>query len=418
MAKLIEPRTLAGFRDFLPTDMIIRKKVMGILINIFQKYGFDPLENPTLEYQDILLGKSGAEAEKLMYLFKDPGSRDVGMRYELTVSTARVLAQYPTLPKPFKRYQIQPVWRADKPQKGRYREITQCDIDTFGTSSPLADAEIIAIIYEGLKGLGFKEFTVRINSRQILFQVMANAGISEDKYLTAIQSIDKLDKKTQEEVEKELEGKDFSVKSIRDIFASLKNISPDENLNEIFAGVEKLGVPKDYFKFDPILSRGLDYYTGVVFETAVTEPKIGSVTGGGRYDKLIGKFTGQDIAATGTSFGIDRICDVITELTLWPDLPKTSSRVLVTVFNPGLLSVSLSTLSNLRNLGINSEIFLDTASKLDKQLKYADQKGIPFAIIIGPDEAARNLVTVKDLRTKTQTTTTPADALKLISEKN
>ena len=133
---------------------------------------------------------------------------------------------------------------------------------------------------------------------------------------------------------------------------------------------------------------------------------------------MIGKFTGQDIAATGTSFGIDRICDVITELTLWPDLPKTSSRVLVTVFNPGLLSVSLSTLSNLRNLGINSEIFLDTASKLDKQLKYADQKGIPFAIIIGPDEAARNLVTVKDLRTKTQTTTTPADALKLISEKN
>ena len=418
--KLIEPRTLAGFRDFLPTDMIVRKKVMGILTNIFQKYGFDPLENPTLEYQDILLGKSGAEAEKLMYLFKDPGSRDVGMRYELTVSTARVLAQYPTLPKPFKRYQIQPVWRADKPQKGRYREITQCDIDTFGTTSPLADAEIIAIIYEGLKGIGFKEFTIRINSRQILFQVMANAGISEDKYLTAIQSIDKLDKKTQEEVEKELEAKGFSLKSIKDIFASLKNISPNDNLKDIFAAVEKLGVTKDYFKFDPILSRGLDYYTGVVFETAVTEPKIGSVTGGGRYDKLIGKFTGQDIAATGTSFGIDRICDVITELNLWPNTPKTSAKVLVTIFSKNLVDKSLEITSLLRENGINAEIYLDQNSKLDKQLKYADQKGIPFAIIIGPDEAAKNLITIKDLNKKMQTTTKLEDAIATLQhdEKN
>ncbi len=413
--KLIEPRTLAGFRDFLPEQMIIRKRVVGILINIFEKYGFSPMENPTLEYQDILLGKSGAEAEKLMYLFKDPGGRDVGMRYELTVSAARVLAQYPQLPKPFKRYQIQPVWRADKPQKGRYREITQCDIDTFGTTSPLADAEIIAVIYEGLRDLKFKEFTIRINNRKILFKTMETAGISEEKYLTAIQSIDKLDKKSRDEVEKELINKDFSPKAIKNIFENLEKAAPDQNLKEIFSAAEKLGVPREFCKFEPFLSRGLDYYTGVVFETAVTEPKVGSVTGGGRYDQLVGKFIGQDIAATGTSFGIDRICDVITELNLWPNTAKTTSQVLVTIFNQDLLENSLEVTSTLRQKEINTEIYLDPTAKLDKQLKYADQKGIPFVVIIGPDEAAKNLVTIKNLMTKSQQTVTLDECIKSIT---
>ncbi len=414
--KLIEPRTLAGFRDFLPEQMIIRKRVVGILTNIFEKYGFSPLENPTLEYQDILLGKSGAEAEKLMYLFKDPGGRDVGMRYELTVSAARVLAQYPQLPKPFKRYQIQPVWRADKPQKGRYREITQCDIDTFGTTSPLADAEIIAVIYEGLKDLKFKEFTIRINNRKILFKTMETAGISEEKYLTAIQSIDKLDKKSREEVEKELINKDFSPKAIKNIFENLEKAAPDQNLKEIFSAAEKLGVPQEFCKFEPFLSRGLDYYTGVVFETAVTEPKVGSVTGGGRYDQLVGKFIGLDIPATGTSFGIDRICDVITELNLWPNIAKTTSKVLVTVFNNDLLENSLEITLQLRQKEINTEIYLDPAAKLDKQLKYADQKGIPFVVIIGPDEAKNNLVTLKNLVTKVQITATLEECIKSITQ--
>lgn len=418
MAKIIEPRTLPGFRDFLPEEMVVRQRVINILTSVFEKYGFSRMETPTLEYQDILLGKSGAEAEKLMYLFKDPGSRDVGMRYELTVSTARVLAQYPQLPKPFKRYQIQPVWRADKPQKGRYREITQCDIDTYGANSPLADAEIIAVIYEGLKNLGFKSFVIRINSRQILFQIMANAGVSQEKYLTAIQTLDKLDKKSREEVEKELESKGFSPKMIKDIFASLKSTRPNRNLEEIFATAEKLGVPKENYRFDPILSRGLDYYTGVIFETEMIEPKGGSVTGGGRYDQLVGKFIGQDTPATGTSFGIDRICDIIQELNLWPDIQKTVTKVLVTIFNPELLAESIGVTDLLRQNGINTEIYLDSPSKLDKQLKYADAKGIPFAVIIGPEEAEKGLVTVKDLRSKTQTTTRPEDALKLISEKD
>lgn len=414
--KIIEPRTLAGFRDFLPEEMMIRKKVLSVLSGIFEKYGFSPLENPTLEYQDILLGKSSPEAEKLMYLFKDPGGRDVGMRYELTVSTARVLAQYPQLPKPFKRYQIQPVWRADKPQKGRYREITQCDIDIFGTTSPLADAEIMTIIYESLKNLNFKEFTIRINSRQILFEIMEKAGVKPEKYLTAIQTLDKLDKKTQDEVEKELSNKDFSTQIIKKIFDSLKKAEPNQNLKEIFSAMEKLGVPKEYYKFEPFLSRGLDYYTGVVFETSVTQPKVGSVTGGGRYDELVGKFIGLDLPATGTSFGIDRICDVITELNLWPDIEKTTSKVLVTVFNQELLEKSIEITNFLRGKEINTEIYLDASAKLDKQLKYADQKGIPFVVIIGPDEAKNNLVTLKTLVTKVQITATLDECIKSITQ--
>lgn len=414
MTKLIEPRTLAGFRDFLPEDMAVRRKVIDILKTVFEKYGFAPMENPTLEYQDILLGKSGAEAEKLMYLFKDPGGRDVGMRYELTVSTARVLAQYPELPKPFKRYQIQPVWRADKPQKGRYREITQCDIDTFGTNSPIADAEIIAVINEGLQKLGFEEFVIKINSRQILFKVMESAGVSPQNYLTGIQSIDKLDKKTEDEVKQELLAKDFTKDAIEKIFSSLGSVKPDENLAQIFAFVDKLGIPKENFRFEPFLSRGLDYYTGVVFETAVVKPKIGSVTGGGRYDNLIGKFIGRDIAATGTSFGIDRICDVITELNLWPNLSKTPTKIMVTIFNPSLLDKSMELTTALRNENINTEIYPDQTVKLDKQLKYADQKGIPWVIIIGPDESAKGLLTLKNLKTKAQTTVSFFEALKLV----
>lgn len=409
MTKLIEPRTLPGFRDFLPETLRIRKKVIFIFTEIFEKYGFQPLETPTLEYQDILLGKSGAEAEKLMYLFKDNGGRDVGMRYELTVSTARVLAQYPNLPKPFKRYQIQPVWRAEKPQKGRYREFTQCDIDTFGTTSPLADAEIIALTQECLLGVGFKRFTIRINSRQILFKIMENAGVPKDKVFSAIQSIDKLDKKPAEEVKKELSEKELNSEIIEKIFSGIKTAQPNDNLSQIFSYLKKFDVPEQFYQFDPSLSRGLDYYTGSIFETAVTEPKIGSITGGGRYDELIAKFNNQPTPAVGTTMGLDRTVDVIQELNLWPDLPRSSTKVLITIFSPDLLDKSLEIDSLLYQNKINTEIYLDPQAKLDKQLKYADQKGIPYVVIIGPEEAEKGLVTIKNLSSKQQKTISEKD---------
>ncbi len=410
MDKKIEPRTLPGFRDFLPEQLRIRKRVIAILSAVFEKYGFEPLETPTLEYQDILLGKYGEEAEKLMYLFTDNGDRQVGLRYDLTVPTARVLAQYQTLTKPFKRYQIQSVWRSDKPQKGRYREFTQCDFDTFGLNSPLADAEIIAVIQDALQSIDFKRFTIRINSRQVLFKIMEEAAVPPDQYLPAIQSIDKLDKKSQGEVKEELSGKGFTSEMIKAIFTNLKGAQPDKNLAQVLEYVKKFQVPEEFYSFDPTLARGLDYYTGAIFETVVTEPKIGSITGGGRYDKLIGAFAGQDIPAVGTTLGLDRIVDVITELNLWPNMPKATTKALITIFSPELLDASLKIDSILYEAKIPVEIYLDPAAKLDKQLKYADQKGIPYAIIIGPDEAAKNLVTVKNLASKTQVTI-PAENL-------
>ncbi len=416
MTKLIEPRTLPGFRDFLPETLAIRKRVISIFTQIFEKYGFQPLETPTLEYQNILLGKYGEEAEKIMYLFKDNGGRDVGLRYDLTVPTARVLAQYPNLIKPFKRYQIQPAWRAEKPQKGRYREFTQCDVDTFGTTSPMADAEIIAVIQECLANVGFKAFTIRINSRQVLFKTMEDAGVTKDLTLSAIQSIDKLDKKSEDEVKKELSAKGLNPKTIENIFSGLQKAKPNENLEQIFTYLDKFQVPKDYYKFDPILSRGLDYYTGAIFETAVTEPKIGSVTGGGRYDNLIGQFNGQPTPAVGTTMGLDRTVDVIQDLNLWPDMPKATVKALITIFSPQLLDASFKVDAFCYENNIPVEIYLDPNAKLDKQLKYADQKGIPFAIIIGPDEVAKNLVTLKNLVTKSQITVTLDECVKSITQ--
>ncbi|KKU02651.1 MAG: Histidyl-tRNA synthetase, partial [Candidatus Amesbacteria bacterium GW2011_GWC2_45_19] len=270
----------------------------------------------TLEYAEVLLGKSGTEAEKLMYLFKDPGGRDVGLKYDLTVPLARVMTQYPNLPKPFKRYQIQPAFRAENTQKGRYREFYQCDIDTVGTASPLADAEILAVISDSLTALGFKEFKIRINSRQILF------GTTGD--LNVLQSIDKLDKKSVDEVRDELKQKNISGSEITNIFAKLETAQPNDNLRQIIDLAQKLGAKN--IKFDARLVRGLDYYTGAIFETLVTEPKVGSITGGGRYDNLIKSLGGPDLPAVGTSFGLDRICDVIKELNLWPDAVLTPTQ--------------------------------------------------------------------------------------------
>lgn len=399
---IVKPQTLKGFRDFLPNQLSVRKKVIEIFSQVFEKYGFEPLETPALEYQETLLGKYGEEAEKLMYLFKDPGQRTVGLKYDLTVPLARVIGQYPQIPKPFKRYQIQSVWRADRPQKGRYREITQCDVDSVGISSPLADAEIIAIIFEALKAVNFKQFTIRINSRQVIFQVMESAGVDSKRYLTAIQSIDKLDKKPKEEVEKELESKKFSNAVIKNVFENIKKAKPDSYLTELLKYVKLLAVDKNFYVFDPKLARGLDYYTGPIYETIVTEPKIGSITGGGRYDDLLSMFVGEPTPATGTTIGLDRTVDVINDLNLWPNFQKQSTKVLITIFSSSLLEKSLDLVKKMRCEKINTELYLNQTAKLDRQLKYADKKGIPYVVIIGPDEVKKNVVKLKNMKTSEQ----------------
>lgn len=393
-------QTLKGFRDFLPEKMTIRNEVIKRLREVFEKYGFSELQTPSLEYQEILLGKYGKEAEKLMYLFEDPGGRKVGLRYDLTVPLARVASTYQALTKPFKRYQIQPVWRAEKPQKGRYREFYQCDVDTIGSTSPLADAEIIAITSDSLKALKFSNFKIRINSRAVLFSSMEAAGLAENKWKTAIVSIDKLNKKSKAEVEEELASKGLKFEQIKALFNSIKKARPDNFLNQVISYAQKLGAAG--IEFDSALARGLDYYTGPIFESVVDKPKIGSVTGGGRYDKLLKSLGGPDLPAVGTTIGLDRVADVIEELNLWPNLTKTPAKVLVTIFSPKELNASLEVVKLIRNQGINAEIYPDENTRLNKQLKYADKKQIPYTVIIGPEETKEKKVLIKEMETGKQ----------------
>jgi len=405
MNKQNQPTTLKGFRDLLPAQATIRKQVKETLVNVFESFGYEPLETPTLEQQSLLLGKYGDEADKLVYKFEDNGKRKVGLRYDLTVPLARVVSQYKNdLPLPFKRYQIQNVFRADKPSKGRYREFTQCDIDIVGNTSPLADAEIVALIEKSLQKLNFSEFTIRINSRQVLFNVMEKAGVSKDKTLSVIQSIDKLDKKTQEEVEAELAEKGIANGTIKDIFTSLKNAQPDEYLQQVITAFDNLKIQKSSWKFDPTLARGLDYYTGPIFETVVTKPQIGSITGGGRYDKLMNSLGSTDLPAVGTTIGLDRVVDVIIDQNLWPESAKSTAQVFVSIFDPSFEQYSLKIASELREQGINTETYLNGQEKLSNQLKYADRKNIPYAIIAGSNEAEKQQVVLKNLKTGEQIT--------------
>ncbi len=388
----IKTQTLKGFRDFLPGQMAIRNRVINTFKQVFESYGFAELQTPTLEYAEVLTGKYGAEAEKLMYLFKDQGDRQVGLKYDLTVPLARVMAQYPDLPKPFKRYQIQPVFRAENTQKGRYREIYQCDIDTVGTTSLYADAEILSVISDCLKALGFTDFTIKVNSRKILFSITSS--------LPVLQTLDKLDKKSEVEVKKELIDKGLTAAEIEDLFTKIKSAVPDADLQQVLEFAAQLGVTN--IKFEPTLVRGLDYYTGTIFETTITEPKIGSITGGGRYDNLIKSLGGPELSAVGTSFGLDRICDAIAELNLWPEVSATSVKVLVTIFSKELGEESLKLAQTLRRKGINTEIYPDATVKLDKQLKYASDKDIPYVVIVGPEEVAKGVVTLKNMQTGDQ----------------
>ncbi|PJE67001.1 histidine--tRNA ligase, partial [Candidatus Shapirobacteria bacterium CG10_big_fil_rev_8_21_14_0_10_36_6] len=266
-------QTLKGFRDFLPEAMAVRNYVKNLLIDTFETFGFEPIETPTLEYSSVLMGKYGDEADKLVYSFTDNGDRQIGMRYDLTVPTAKVLAMYSqTIPMPFKRYQIQPVWRAENTQKGRYREVLQCDIDTFGTNSPIADAEILAVINTVLQKLNFKTFTILINSRIVLNNILKACKITEDKN-SILQSLDKFSKIGQDGVTKELIGKNIPKAKITVLFKYIKQAQPDEYLQNVINQLKILGVSKNNYQFDPTIVRGLDYYTGPIFETVVTKPK-------------------------------------------------------------------------------------------------------------------------------------------------
>src|ERR1700722_1069600 len=277
----IEPKILKGFRDFLPQEARKRQYVMDKLKTVFESFGFEPLETPVLEYEETLTGKYGDEGDKLMYRFEDNGKRRVAMRYDQTVPLSRVVAQYQNdLPAIFKRYQIQPVWRAENTQKGRYREFVQCDVDTIGTNSPLADAEIIAVATRSLEALGFKKFKILINDRENLKFINETERLPEEENMMIIRAVDKLKKIGKDGVINELLADGFSKEIAERVMQEVETRKPTSYLLQIFEALETLGIDKNTFTFSPTLARGLDYYTGVIFEIEVEDYPVGSVCGG------------------------------------------------------------------------------------------------------------------------------------------
>ena len=394
-------QTLKGFRDIDPEEALKRGRVVSLLKSVFKSYGFAPLETPTLEYASVLEGKYGEEGEKLLYKFKDRGGRDAALRYDLTVPLARYIAQNKgKITFPFKRYQIGSVFRADKPQAGRYREFTQVDIDTVGTDTALADAEILAVISSCLEILGVKNFKVLVNDRNLF----------NDLPKKAVLILDKLDKIGEPAV---IEGLNQAGFKGEEILKNARSQKPTPRLEEIFTLLESFGISKASFGFNPLLARGLDYYTGMVYE-AVVEGTSGSISGGGRYDNMIGIFGKEKIPAVGGSFGLDRLTDAVPKETL-AEIPFRP-QVLVTIFSKELLNATIELFDQVQGAGVEAELYLDPEAKLDKQLKYADKKGVRYALILGPEEARNNRVTIKDLQKRTQETVDQTSLLNLLKK--
>ncbi len=415
----INPRLLQGFRDFLPEKKRQRDWMINQVKSVYESFGFSPLETPVLEFSDILLGKYGEEAKRLMYRFKDQGERDVSMRYDLTVPFARVIAQYPELVKPFKRYQVAPVWRADSPQAGRYREFYQFDVDVAGSSSTLADSEMVNLISTSMQSLGIAKFNIRINNRKVLNGLIEWAKIDKDDSTKVFQLIDKIEKISAEDFEKSLLDilsasqtekilEFVKTKGINSqIIAKLKEIFVDnsiglegtEELEETVNYLQAAEVDMDIIKIDLSIARGLDYYTGIVYETILLDaPEFGSVFSGGRYDELIGYFIGTNVPAVGVSLGVDRLFAAMEKLELLPKVTD-GTQVLVTVFeeNP---TDSVKIAQILRENNIKTEIYLGGKSALGPQLTYANKLAVPVCVITFADQVAKDIYTVKKMTEK------------------
>jgi histidyl-tRNA synthetase len=407
----IEPRLLKGFRDFLPTQLWQRRFVIEIFIQVFEKYGYEPIETPALEYYDILMGKYG-EQEKLVYNFEDFGGRKVALRYDLTVPASRVIAQYSNkLTMPFKRYQIQPVWRADNTQKGRFREFFQCDADIFGSKEMVADAEFIQMGIEILTKIGFKEFTVRLNNRKLLNGI-AQFINRADKFEDLVYVIDDWDKRSVNENQDELKRRGFADEDIEKIILLIQDPNKDslkrlnqlkiklQNIPEAVEGINELleiiqFVNDDKLIFDLSIARGLGYYTGPVWEWNIIEGRVGSVGGCGRYDNLVGSFTGINIPATGGSFGLERIMEVLDDRQVLT-VERNKVKVMVTICNKDLIQESFNVADKLRKRSIPTLLY-PQIKPLKKQFEYASKKGIPYVIVFGEDEIKLGVYGLKDM---------------------
>jgi histidyl-tRNA synthetase len=409
--------------------MILRQRIIAIFRDVFERHGFEPIDTPALEYLDVLTGKAG-ENEKLMYRFEDAGGRQVGLRYDLTVPLARVVAMHQNdLVLPFKRYHIAPVWRAENPQRGRFREFWQCDADIAGSSSPLADAEVIAIMAEALEAIGLPRFTIRISHRRLLEGLGRAAGVPPDQAIALYRAIDKLDKIGLAGVTSELIGAGLSEEQARRVLelvtrrgeplALLADLRHDlagiegadasvAELEQLFRALPDFGVSPDRYTLDLSLARGLDYYTGPVFEATVTEPNVGSVGGAGRYDGLVGAFLGRTIPATGMSLGLERIIEVVREHGLLP-VPASVADVALVIL-PESAGAGARLATDLRERNLRVDLSLQPNRGVGDQLKLADRKGIRFAVILGSAELENETAVLKDLRSGEQETL-PLDRL-------
>ena len=435
-----KPTLPKGTRDFGPTTMAKRQVILNTIRTVFQTFGFQSLETPAMENLSTLTGKYGEEGDQLLFKILNSGDflKDVdnqkletknsklltsdiaekGLRYDLTVPFARyVVMNRNEVSFPFKRYQIQPVWRADRPQKGRYREFYQCDADVVGTNSLICEAEIILMIKEVFKRLGIKDYTIKINHRDILSGIAESIGAKENETSLFV-AIDKLDKIGEEKVKEELRPKGFTDKNLQDLFDILnikgstsskifsltskftKNESGRKglgDLQEILELLKSYGSNDDHVEFDIALARGLSYYTGCIFEVKINNVAIGSVSGGGRYDNLTQAFGDKEnLSGVGFSFGVDRLYDAMEELKIFPKDTLISSKVLICHFDEENMRYGLGVLTKLRANGIASEIYPDV-TKLKKQLDFANKKEIPFTLVIGSEEMKSGLLSLKDM---------------------
>lgn len=400
-----------GMRDILPTELRKRRFVIERIQRVFESFGFEQLQTPAVERIETLMGKYGDEGNKLIFRILargkagEQGKADSALRYDLTVPLARVMAMNPQLPLPFKRYQIQPVWRADRPQRGRFREFYQCDVDVVGTNNSLAEAECVAIVHQALLELGFTSFKIRLNDRRIL-RAMVSAIGAIDRETDILVAIDKLDKIGEDGVRKNLAEQGFTKEQIGRLFDMLNtgNI-PDvdvevANLESIQHLAHAMGVAPERMGIDYTLARGLDYYTGPVFETILTDDNIGSVSGGGRYDGLIGMFGKQQVPAVGVSLGLERLITIMEERGMLTDT-QGGADVWVTVFDEEHQVHSLQIAQEVRRAGYRTLVSMKSG-KLGKQFKKAHNAGVRWVIVCGPDDVETDTVQLKDLYNGTQ----------------
>jgi len=434
---MIEPRLLRGFRDYLPAQMLARHALIEMIRLVYERYGFVPIDTPAIEVRSILIGEETDSGDLKIFRFDDPDGRPAGLRFDHTVPLARFVAQYPDLPRPFKRYVVGPVWRGDEPGPGRFREFLQCDVDIVGTSSMAADTEIIAVIHDTLIELGLKHFLIRFSDRKILNALMVLFGLDPFWAMDIFRALDKIEKVGTDAVREILTKKGPEGVDQREVPAGARCIgltpeladrimefvaisgdpaetitrlrqffsgctAADEGiaeLEEILAGLTALGIPAERYTIDLSIARGLAYYTGPVFETKLLGlPDWGSVFSGGRFDGLIGRFSENSIPATGASIGVDRLFAALEQLGLVGTAPSRT-QVLVTVFDRSQLDVYQALATELRQAGFNTELYMGEEIRIGRQFKYADVQQIPIAVVVGPDELSRGEVSVKNLRT-------------------